>query len=328
MEERSARKRQLNRGADVSSIDDLASYRRVLEGIRAAWPRFLTRRQERLEQQKRHGHAAERVAENILEDLFTQVLDWELGDLNNQVGYADLLLSRLGIKYLLIETKRPGALAWNRRAVEKALDQAMRYAAEQRVNRVAVSDGFMLYAADVRHGQLKDRVFVSLEDAHPQEALWWLSLHGIYRSREDAGEAALRLLPEPGVEEPDAAYRQEEALLHPRYKVPARCFAYVGDASDTSTWKLPYRLANGDCDVRRLPKAIGAILNNYRGTKVSSVPEEAIPDVLVALGRAARSIGRMPGQVGRPAATYVQLEQVLRQLDRLDELEDHYVPDA
>jgi hypothetical protein len=31
--------------------------------------------------------------------------------------YADLLITRLGIKHLIIETKRRGALAWSERAV-------------------------------------------------------------------------------------------------------------------------------------------------------------------------------------------------------------------
>lgn len=304
----------------MSSIDDLAGYRHALASIRSSWPVFLARREERLEQQRRHGHAVERVAENILEDLFTQVLDWSLGDLNNQVGYADLLLSHLGIKYLLIEAKGPGMLAWSRSAVGRALNQAARYAAEQRVNRVAVSDGFMLYAADVEHGQLKDRVFVSLEDENPQEDLWWLSLHGIYRSREGTEGAAPRLLPERDLNESALSTPGTGNLLHPKYKVPADCFAYVGDAGNPSTWKLPYLAANGECDVRRLPKAIQAILNNYRGAKVSNIPEAAIPDVLVTLARAAKSLGRMPGQGGKTARTYIQLEQVLRQLDRLDEI--------
>ena len=71
---------------------------------------------------------------------------------------------------------------------------------------------------------------------------------------------------------------------------------------------------------KRLPKAIQAILSNYRGTKVSSVPERDIPDVLVRLARAAMSLGRMPYQSGNTAAVYVQLEAVLRQLGRLDEV--------
>lgn len=63
--------------------------------------------------------------------------------------------------------KRPGSLAWSRRAVECALDQAMRYASEQRVKAVAISDGLMLYAADVADGGLRDRIFVSLSESDP-----------------------------------------------------------------------------------------------------------------------------------------------------------------
>lgn len=39
----------------------------------------------------------------------------------------------------------------------------------------------MLYAADLEHGGLADRVLVSLEARERPEALWWLSVHGIYR---------------------------------------------------------------------------------------------------------------------------------------------------
>jgi hypothetical protein len=81
----------------------------------AAWGEFRGRRAQRLVQQERHGIAAEKVAENILEDLFTVVLDWQLSDLNNQLGFADLVLTSQGVKYLVVELKRPGALAWNRR---------------------------------------------------------------------------------------------------------------------------------------------------------------------------------------------------------------------
>jgi hypothetical protein len=58
------------------------------------------------------------------------------------------------------------------------------------------------------------------------------------------------------------------------------CFAYVGDANDFATWKLPYRLAGGSVDLKRLPKAIQCIIGNYRGAQVSGIPEPAIPDVL------------------------------------------------
>lgn len=299
-------------------IRNLASYQKCTERIRCNWGSFRQKRAERLKQQERHGIAAEKVAENILEDLFTMVLDWTLADLNNQVGYADILLTRLGIKYLILEAKRPGALAWNRRAVEAALDQAVRYAGEQKVRCVAVSDGLMLYAADIQHGGLRDRVFVSLDDPEPQEQLWWLSVHGIYRPKNDESDAALQLLPEKASDDQCAGKIAGAGLLHPKYKLPLRCFAYVGDATDVKTWKLPYLLSDGSVDAKRLPKAIQSILSNYRGTKVSSVPEKDIPEVLVRLAHAATRLGKMPHQCGAAAPVYVQLADVLNQLGRLE----------
>jgi hypothetical protein len=276
---------------------------------------FLEKRRERLQQ-----HTAEEVAENILEDLFVDVLDWALADINHQVEHADMVLVNLGVKYLILEVKRPGTLAWNRRAVDAALDQARRYADEQKVKCVAVSDGVMLYAANVEHGGLQDRVFISLESAEPPEALWWLSLHGIYRSRKDSQDAALHLLPEAPLEKVSEVQSPAETILHPKYKIPAHCFAYVGNASDPGTWKLPYCLSDGSIDRKRLPKAIQAILSNYRGVKVSGIPKQDIPDVLVRLAHAAESLGKMPHQSGETAGIYNQLADALEQLDRLDEI--------
>jgi hypothetical protein len=54
----------------------------------------------------RFGAAAEKVAENILEDLFTMVLDWRVFEVNNHTGYADIVLTRLDVK---CRVKRPGA---------------------------------------------------------------------------------------------------------------------------------------------------------------------------------------------------------------------------
>jgi hypothetical protein len=176
------------------AVDTLASYRRWLQRAQGSWPAFLAKRSERLVQQERYGVTEERVAENILEDLFTQVLGWSLSEVNNQIDYADLVLTRLGIKQLIVEAKRPGALAWNRRAVEAALAQARRYAAEQKVHCVAVSDGVMLYAADLAPGGLLDRVFIRLDAPALDTDLWWLTPHIIYRPRADARGVAIRLL--------------------------------------------------------------------------------------------------------------------------------------
>jgi hypothetical protein len=277
-----------------------------------AWPTFIAKRNDRLAQERRFGTASEKVAENILEDLFTTVLDWSLTEVNNQVHYADLVLTRSGIKHLLIEVKRPGALVWGRASVAKALDQARGYADEQKVPVIAVSDGVMIYACDLRDSTWRDRVFARLDQPEVPLDLWWLSKDGIYRKREDNPELL------PNVPTPIPSTTDE--LRHHKYDLPARCFAYVGDATDTRTWRLPYLLADGTPDRARLPKAIQAILSNYRGEHVSSVPEPAIPEVLVTLARTARDIGKLPVPGPDAPTAYVKLQAALDQLGRLAEI--------
>lgn len=248
-------------GESSSLLTHLASHRHCTERIQGAWPAFLSKREQRLEQQRRLGTAHEKVAENILEDLFTCVLDWPLSNVNNQVDFADIVLTDHGIKWLIVEVKRPDSLAWNRRAVQSALDQALRYAAEQKVRTVAVSDGEMLYAANIVDGGLEDRVFVRLCDPEPPLALWWLSVQGIWRNIDSSEGAALRFLPEEPVGSAAKAGSgfPSDTLLHPKYKLPAHCFAYVGNYAKVTTWKLPYLLADGMIDAKRLPKAVQCI---------------------------------------------------------------------
>lgn len=295
-------------------MTDLASYRRCCAQLCSVWPAFLAKRDERLAQQRRFGSASEKVAENILEDLFTTVLNWSLADFNNQVDYADIVLTRLGVKHLIVEAKRPGALAWHERAVDVALAHAHRYADEQKVKSIAVSDGVMLYARDHLPGGHRDRVFVRLDAPEPPLDLWWLSVDGIYRPRPD--DIATRgLLP------PAAAQTIQRTidLLHPKYHLPATCFGYVGNAADPKTWHLPYLLADGRPDLKRLPKAVQAILSNYRGAHVSAVPETAIPEVLVRLGRMAHRLGKLPTTLAS-ANAYIQLQDALTQFDRLGDV--------
>ncbi len=160
-----------------------------------AWAGFQAKRWERLARQARLGTAAERVTEDILEDLFTMVLDWRLSEVDVQPGYAGLALTRLGAKQLIVEASRPGALAWNERAIDLALAQAHRAAAGQRVKAVAISDGILLYARDIVADGHRDRLFIRLDEPWASEDLWWLSVDGIYHPREDREGPFLRLLP-------------------------------------------------------------------------------------------------------------------------------------
>lgn len=309
------------------SVEGLSGYRRCVERIEAAWPAFLERRAEHLVQADRFGSAPEKAAEQILSRLFSEVLDWPTAQVNYQLERADIVLTAQGVRWVVVEAKRPGSLSWHRRAIEAALDQACRYADEQRVRVVAISDGQMLYAADRAGGGLRDRLFADISAAEAPLDLWWLSLHGVYRGREDLDGARLRLLPELPRADETAPPRSEGAsegtgapLLHHKYALPARCFAYVGNAGDTRTWKLPYLDADGGVDTKRLPGAINAVLRSYRGERVA-IPEAAIPDVLVRLARAATAAGRFKAVAcDDPADCYEFLAVALAQVGCLDEV--------
>ena len=301
-----------------ADVAHLASHQRAVARIQDTWPAFQAKRAARLKQDGRYGAAVEKVAEGILEDLFTQVLDWPLHEINAQVGRSDLLLSRSFIKHLIVEVKRPGALVWSQRAVDAALEQARRYADDQKVRTIAVSDGTLLHAVDRSNGTERPRVRVRLDTATAPISLWWLAVDGIYRLVDEFVDQAPFQDPIASADAP--APNGSQILLHPKYQVPAHCFAYVGNANDPHTWKLPCCHADGSPDLSRLPKAIQAILSNYRGAHISTVPDEAIPDVLVRLGRIAVTLGRLPVRGSDCAPAYVALEEALRQIGRLDEV--------
>lgn len=283
-------------------VTALSTYQSLLSRGNDNWKNFLESRQCRL---SKSNPAAinERVSENIVIELLTTVLDWETESIQQQVEYADITLCHLGITRLIIETKRPGLLKWNQNEVEKALAQARRYADKQSVKTIAICDGHLLYAADIKHGGLKERLYVELNHDDFPDDLFWISKHGIYRDRENYQQK---------LNQKNEVALTADDLLHPKYQVPARCFAYVGDASNHKTWKLPYLLANGNVDTRRLSGAVRCIITNYRGTNVKGVPHDAIPEVLKRLGEAAQQAGKMPSQNPKTADTYRQLSEILQ----------------
>lgn len=279
---------------------DLARQQRCTEQIRARWPAFLQARQAHLRSHSVGQAPAEKVAENILCDLFTRVLDWTTEQARLQENLIDLTLTRLGVKYLIVEAKRPGSLD-GPGSIGRAVRQARGYAERHEVGKIAVSDGCVLEAYDMTGPRLDLRVHTHLSAAEPPECLWWLSTRGIYRTPQDTG--------------PASPLTEDDSLLHPKYQIPARCFAYVGDPQRTSTWKLPYLEADGTVDAKRLPKAIQSVLRDYRGEQVR-LPEEAVPGVLTRLADAAARQGRMPDQDPTPAPVYLALRDSLRQFTR------------
>jgi hypothetical protein len=292
----------------------LASYRRCTARIETAWPMFAARRSQRL-RQGLFDAPVEKVAENIVEDLLTTVLDWSLDDVNLQIGRADVVLSDNGYKRLVLEVKRPGTLIWHRQAIQAALDQALRYATAQNVSAVAVSDGNMLYAADtVAGGRMNDRALAALDTNVPPLDLWWISIHGIYRPCLTVTSDLTWPAANTAIQAQGGAV---EGLRDHKYHLPSRCFGYVGDPGNVETWKLPYLLETGSPDTKRLPKAIQSLYSNYRGAQVKTIPREAVPDVLVRLAIAAATLRKLPCQCADPTPAYVQAHHALEQFGRL-----------
>jgi len=288
----------------------LASFRTWSSNAAIAWPVFQARRLERLAEGHRYVGAPEKVAENIVEDLLTEVLGWPLSDLNHQVARCDILVTQLGVRRLVVETKRPGALS-GRDAVERAFLQAQGYAETLHVDSVGVSDGARLLAADLISGGRSVRAEADLSLPELDANLWWLSPDGVYRIPVPLPHPAAWMPPpadEPTV--PSAASVQ----LHPKYHLPVTCFAYVGSVTDPHTWRLPYLDAEGGIDHSRLPKAIQAVLTDYRGARIRGLPEEAVPLILRRLAAAAQRAGKMPPECLDPAPVYIQLSHVLLQI--------------
>ncbi|MDA8093863.1 MAG: hypothetical protein M0T84_08130 [Betaproteobacteria bacterium] len=299
----------------MADYRELSLYRRCVDRIVAQWADFGRSRAAMLAQQGRFGKAPEKTAENIVGTLLTSVLGWDRQDLNWQLARADLVITRNFVKYLVVETKRPGSLD-SAKAVDRALTQAWRYADEQRVSQVAVCDGFLLYGADIGAGGLQPRLVCDLSQiTPPHEALWWISLDGIYRPCGERPDPASywRARQAHGA---DGAPRQGEAgRLHPRHGLPASCFAYVGDPDRPATWKLPFLTADGAVDLKRLPMAIQALATTYRGARVGGIPDAAIPGVFRRLARAAQAAGKLPSNGLPVAPAYQRLEEILGQLE-------------
>lgn len=281
----------------------LSTEKQMLQRGLAKWQEFRELRNKHLVQAQRLKGGHEKITEKILENLLTIVLDWNLEDINNQMERCDIVITKRGIKFLVIETKRLGHFS-SPTNVQKALSQAIEYAKKLKVNKVAISDGNKLFLTEYcLHRNLKSGwIDISLDSDQYPELLWFFSEHGIYRS---PGNSRLEeLLPV-----------NDGRILHPKYLLPHSCFAYVGKGKDTKSWKLPYLNLDDTVDHKRLPSAIRCIISNYRGQTVQGIPEEAIPFVLTRLMKAARSLGKMPDQNPRTAATFIQFASILSQLN-------------
>ncbi len=286
---------------------NLVLYKTCLDRINNQWPLFIEKRNSRLPR----GDEPEKTAEAIIEDLLTSVLDWEASDVLYQHQRADIILCRRSSKHLVIETKRPNSLRWSGPEIRNAMVQARRYADAQHIGKIAVTDGCIFYCADIEFGGLTDRVMADLSSETAPEGLWWISPHGIYRPV--VGTVAPPTPRHAASTLENTQGGQNFAILHPKYQLPAWAFAWVGDTERPATWKLPYLNNDGTPDLKRLPKAIQAVLTNYRGANIKGISERDAEGVLMRLARAAQQAGRLPAVGAKTADVYHELSKWLAQ---------------
>ena len=153
-------------------------------------------------------------------------------------------------------------------------------------------DGILFFGADIVDGGWGPRILLDLsQEETPADMLWWVSMDSIHRPCEAQADLSLLARVGAAVFGGDVAGADQDTLLHPKYQIPSCCSAYVGNPNKASTWKLPYLLADGSTDLRRLPMAIQSLVSNHRGAKVGGIPDEAIPHVFRRLAAAATAEG-------------------------------------
>ncbi|MCL4392517.1 hypothetical protein M1145_00015 [Patescibacteria group bacterium] len=298
-------------------MENQAKYIKFLERLNTNWKDFKIKRKDFLVQNERFGKTPEKVTENILSYLFTEVLDWDLRDINYQVDYADIEITKLGIKRIVIEAKRPGGITWNILQLEKHINQALRYAYKQKISTIGVCDGNKLYILNVEGGSTTPRIFIPLDAEEPHEDLYYISKNGIDKKKtisvnfnKDKEEKTVH----------NQNSETNDELLNKQYKLPARCFAYIGDPNNPYTWKLPYLENNGTIRIKRLQSAIQSIVTNFRGGQVKDIPEKYIPGVLIKLAKAAKDVGKLDPDNPKMANCYRQLYNAIKQMDALDKI--------
>jgi HK97 family phage major capsid protein len=90
-------------------------------------------------------------------------------------------------------------------------------------------------------------------------------------------------------------------------ELPASAFLYIGDAEDTSTWKLPVKDASGEINLGRVAAAAAAVSpKGFRGKRVD-VPKEAMGDIKRRLISMYKRLGKEKNEI--PAHLYEQKSQ-------------------
>ncbi len=281
------------------------------ETLRQKWPQFSDFRSATHRHLINGRSLSERDVEAVFESILLGPLGYSPAQLDRQPDFADYVLLSRDLKIAIVEIKGWEAfhIPDNQR---KALEQAAGYASRHRCKNIMAFDGKTMALAECGQDAINILFEVLVDTADPADELFYFTEYGLSKLPGQC-ISSFSYTPAP---QPNEFKKHHGIDLH------YSCFAYIGDLRDKSTWKMPYRNADGSVDTGRIDKAVNFLLSpgGYRGATVSdrSVPEAASVDVAKKLARGYREIGKLDDQHCKPAA---RLKEYLEQKGvRLDDI--------
>lgn len=234
---------------------------------------------------RRHGQTLQEAdVEQLFERLAGDLLGYGPDRIGRQQDYADRTLHGQGMKLAVVEIKPYRAFETDGE-LEDALVQAARYADRHRTPNLVAFDGRELVLALRRRDRDDVAVALRLEldyaAADPPADLFYVTHFGLFRyPKEEVRTVAY-----------DAADDAELHRSHHGERLHYRCYAHVGDLTRKTTWKLPYRDADGSVDADRVGHAVNYLLSpgGYRGNTADESPEIDEGDRLLAALKLARA---------------------------------------
>ena len=209
------------------------------------WPQFLEFRNATHRHLVNGRSLSERDVEAVFESLVLGPLGYSPAQLDRQPDFADYVLLARDLKIAIAEIKNWEAFH-DKDAQNKALEQAAGYADRHRCKNIMAFDGRTIALAEC----CKDTInvlFEALVDVQdPVDELFYFTEYGLSKLPEER-VYSFSYTPAP---QPNEFKKHHGIDLH------YSCFAYIGDLRDKSTWKMPYRNADGSVDTGRIDKAV------------------------------------------------------------------------
>lgn len=188
---------------------------------------------------------SEKDVEAVFDKLLTGPLGYTPDQISRQPDYADYVLMSRDFKVAVAEAK-----GWEyfrkKDNLLKALGQAANYADRHRVANLIAFDGESVVLAIRAESEISVLLDLKVNSPDPADDLFYLTLYGLSKLPTEKLFSF----------EHFKANASGDFKTHHGVSLPRSAFAYIGDIHNKSTWKMPYRNADGTVDTARIDKAV------------------------------------------------------------------------